>query len=101
MSEKLPSFQAPLSAAFQHAMHHLEPASASSVAATADLATLRTKLAVPLGESGMDATEVIDQLVKAVEGGIIDTAGPRFFGWVSSRRQRQRNFSRRCPGTYY
>jgi glutamate/tyrosine decarboxylase-like PLP-dependent enzyme len=82
MSEKLPSFQAPLAAAHQHAMHHLAPRSSSSVAATADLATLRTKLAVPLGESGMDATEVINQLVKAVEGGIIDTAGPRFFGWV-------------------
>jgi glutamate/tyrosine decarboxylase-like PLP-dependent enzyme len=82
MSEKLPSFQAPLAAALQHAMHHLAPTSSSSVAATADLATLRTELAVPLGESGMDATEVINQLVKAVEGGIIDTAGPRFFGWV-------------------
>jgi glutamate/tyrosine decarboxylase-like PLP-dependent enzyme len=82
MSEKFLSFQAPLAAALQHAMHHLTPASSPSVAATADLATLRTKLAVPLGESGLDATAVIDQLVKAVEGGIIDTAGPRFFGWV-------------------
>jgi glutamate/tyrosine decarboxylase-like PLP-dependent enzyme len=82
MSEKLPYFQAPLAAALQHAMHHLAPASSSSVAATADLATLRTKLAVPLGESGIDATEVINQLVKAVEGGIIDNAGPCFFGWV-------------------
>jgi len=82
MSEKPPSFQAPLTAAFQHAMHHLSPASDLPVAATADLNTLRTKLAIPLSESGMDATTVIDDLVKAVDGGIIDTGGPRFFGWV-------------------
>jgi glutamate/tyrosine decarboxylase-like PLP-dependent enzyme len=72
----------PLAAAFQHAMHHLETASAGSVAATADLGTLRTKLSIPLADSGLDATVVIDDLVRGVEGGIIDSAGPRFFGWV-------------------
>jgi glutamate/tyrosine decarboxylase-like PLP-dependent enzyme len=82
MSETPPSFHAPLTAAFQHAMHRLSPASVPSVAATADLATLRTRLSIPLSKSGTDATVVIDDLVKAVEGGIIDTAGPRFFGWV-------------------
>jgi glutamate/tyrosine decarboxylase-like PLP-dependent enzyme len=81
MSEK-PPFQAPLAAAFKHASDHLTPASASSVAATADLHTLRAKLSLPLDEFGRDATEVIDDLVKAVEGGIIGSAGPRFFGWV-------------------
>jgi glutamate/tyrosine decarboxylase-like PLP-dependent enzyme len=82
MSEKPSSFQAPLTAALQHAIDRLSPASDPSVAATADLATLRTRLAVPLGEAGLDATAVIHELVKAVEGGIIDCAGPRFFGWV-------------------
>src|SRR5260370_21466686 len=82
MTEKLPSFQGPLSAALHHAIDHLTPASASSVAATADLATLRTKLSLPLDDSGRDATEIIEDLVKAVEGGIIDSAGPRFFCWV-------------------
>ena len=82
MSEKPTSFQAPLAAAFQHAMDHLAPASDLPVAATTDLNTLRAKLAIPLDESGTDATTVIDDLAKTVEGGIIDTAGPRFFGWV-------------------
>jgi glutamate/tyrosine decarboxylase-like PLP-dependent enzyme len=82
MSEEPPSFRAPLTAALGHAMDHLSSASTSSVAATADLATLRQRLSIPLGESGLDATAVINDLVKAVEGGIIDTAGPRFFGWV-------------------
>jgi glutamate/tyrosine decarboxylase-like PLP-dependent enzyme len=82
MSEKPPSFHAPLTAAFQHAIDRLAPATDLPVAATADLNTLRKKLTLPLGETGLDATTVIDDLVKAVEGGIIDCAGPRFFGWV-------------------
>src|SRR5437868_13547810 len=81
MSQNPPPFQAPLAAAFQHAIDHLTPAS-SSVAATADLATLRKNLSLSLDDSGQDPTEVINHLVKAVEGGIIDSAGPRFFGWV-------------------
>ena len=82
MNQKLPPFQAPLAAALQHAIDYLTPASSSSVAATADLATLRKNLSLPLEDSGRDATRIIDDLVKAVEGGIIDSAGPRFFGWV-------------------
>jgi len=82
MTEKPQSFQAPLAAALQHAINHLTPESDLPVAAAADLATLRKKLSLPLDESGRDATEIIDDLVKAVEGGIIDSAGPRFFGWV-------------------
>jgi glutamate/tyrosine decarboxylase-like PLP-dependent enzyme len=82
MNQKLPPFQAPLTAALHHAIDYLTPASSSSVAATADLATLRTKLSLPLEKSGRDATEIINDLVKAVEGGIIASAGPRFFGWV-------------------
>jgi glutamate/tyrosine decarboxylase-like PLP-dependent enzyme len=82
MSEKRLSFQAPLAAAFNHAMEHLAPESNLPVAATASLETLRTRLGVRLGEAGVDATVVIDDLVRAVEGGIIDSAGPRFFGWV-------------------
>ena len=82
MKEKSPLFHAPLAAAFQHATHYLSPASEQSVAATTDLNTLRTRLSVPLEECGIDATTVIDDLVKAVDGGIIDSSGPRFFGWV-------------------
>ena len=82
MREKLASFQEPLTAALLHAIRHLSPASTPSVAATATLDTLRTKLSLPLGELGVDATVVIDDLVKGAEGGIIDSAGPCFFGWV-------------------
>jgi glutamate/tyrosine decarboxylase-like PLP-dependent enzyme len=82
MSEKPSSFHAPLAAAVQHALRHVAPPSDLPVAATADLKTLRSRLTIPLNKSGIDATTVIEDLAKAVEGGIIDTAGPRFFGWV-------------------
>lgn len=82
MSENPSLFQGPLAAAFQYAIDRLSPASDIPVAATVDLDTLRARLALPLGEAGMDATAVIDDLVRGVEGGLIDSAGPRFFGWV-------------------
>ncbi len=82
MSENSSLFQAPLNAALQHAMQHLSPESDVPVAATADLDTLRSRLRLPLGETGVDPTVVIDDLVRGVKGGIIDSAGPRFFGWV-------------------
>ena len=82
MSEKRLLFQAPLAAALHHAMKHLAPESNLPVATTVGLDTLRTRLGVPLGESGVDASVVIDDLVSAAQGGIIDSAGPRFFGWV-------------------
>src|SRR5438445_7786653 len=81
MTEKPQSFQAPLTAALQHAMHDLSPETDLPVAATEDLAALRKKLSLPLDDSGRDSTQIIDDLVKAVQGGIIDSAGPRFLGW--------------------
>jgi glutamate/tyrosine decarboxylase-like PLP-dependent enzyme len=82
MSEKTSLFQEPLGAALRHAIDHLSPASDQSVAATADLETLRRQLSLPLSDAGVDATRVVDELVRGVEGGIINSAGPRFFGWV-------------------
>jgi glutamate/tyrosine decarboxylase-like PLP-dependent enzyme len=82
MSENPSLFRTPLAAALHHAVDHLSSESVRPVAATADLDTLRGRLALPLGDAGMDATAVIDELVRGVEGGIIGSAGPRFFGWV-------------------
>jgi glutamate/tyrosine decarboxylase-like PLP-dependent enzyme len=75
-------FLEPLSTALKHAIDHLAPTAGSSVAATASLERLREKLCFSLPESGTDAARVVDELVSAVEGGINDSAGPRFFGWV-------------------
>lgn len=82
MSENPSLFHGPLAAALQYAIDHLSPASSLPVAATAELDTLRRRLALPLGDAELDATAVIDELVRGVEGGIVDSTGPRFFGWV-------------------
>src|ERR1700729_372465 len=75
MSKERSIFQAPLDAAFRYATER-------PVAATVDLATLRRRLGVQLEERGVDAGRVIEDLVRGVEGGIITSSGPRFFGWV-------------------
>ncbi|MDP9050429.1 MAG: aminotransferase class V-fold PLP-dependent enzyme [Acidobacteriota bacterium] len=76
------SFASPLSSALTHALGHLDSLDTTSVAATVDLATLRQRLDLPLNESSLDPTQVIDDLVRGVEGGILGSAGGRFFGWV-------------------
>src|SRR5262245_29182422 len=48
--------------------------------ATAD--ELRAALGGPLPESGIDPVEVIEDLARGVERGLMGSAGPRFFGFV-------------------
>jgi glutamate/tyrosine decarboxylase-like PLP-dependent enzyme len=71
-----------LSRALEHALQHLETLDTSSVAATADVDTLRAQLQKPLADDGVPPEQVIDELVAGVQGGILGSAGGRFFGWV-------------------
>jgi glutamate/tyrosine decarboxylase-like PLP-dependent enzyme len=48
--------------------------------ATAD--ELRAALGGPLPESGIDPVEVIEDLARGVERGLVGSVGPRFFGFV-------------------
>jgi aromatic-L-amino-acid decarboxylase len=82
MDQTRSAFCDPLSAALKHALDHLAPARELSVAATASLESLRAKLCFSLPEAGTDGARVVDELVSGVAGGIINSAGPRFFGWV-------------------
>ncbi|MBZ5578128.1 MAG: aminotransferase class V-fold PLP-dependent enzyme [Acidobacteriia bacterium] len=75
-------FQPVLTQALDHALVHLEGLSTGSVAATADLRTLRARLGKPLGDAGVPAGQVIAELTRDVEGGIVGSAGGRFFAWV-------------------
>ncbi len=52
------------------------------MAATSSLDDLRTRLHVPLAEQGIEASQVIDELVAGCDGGITGSTGGRFFGWV-------------------
>ncbi len=76
------NFRDALEHALGHSLAHLDNLGTAAVGATATLATLRARLNKPLGEAGMDAGQVIDELVADSAGGITGNAGGRFFGWV-------------------
>ncbi|MEO7468374.1 MAG: pyridoxal-dependent decarboxylase [Sphingobium limneticum] len=65
-----------------HASDFLEGLDARSVAATTDRAMLRHRLGVALGDAGIPAEQVVDDLVAATEGGHLGSASGRFFAWV-------------------
>ncbi|MGO9318374.1 MAG: pyridoxal phosphate-dependent decarboxylase family protein [Terracidiphilus sp.] len=71
-----------LHSACQAAVSYLDNLDRSSVAATVDLETLRGRLARELPQQGLPPEQVIDELIADVEGGILGSAGGRFFGWV-------------------
>jgi glutamate/tyrosine decarboxylase-like PLP-dependent enzyme len=75
-------FRESLEAAFQHSLDHLENLDRRSVAATANLNTLRKRLAKPFAEDGIEPGQVIEQLVEDVGGGISGSAGGRYFAGV-------------------
>jgi len=64
------------------ALDYLSASNTRSVAATTPLATLRQRLDLPLANDPIDPEQVIDDLITGVEGGLHDSTGPRFFGWV-------------------
>ena len=50
--------------------------------ATTSLAELRRRFVRPLPDEGTDPVSVVDQLARDVAGGLIGSAGGRFYGWV-------------------
>jgi glutamate/tyrosine decarboxylase-like PLP-dependent enzyme len=76
------SESAALTAALQHALAWLDGLDQQPVNATADLATLRQRLSRALADDGVPADRVIADLVRNVEGGLLGSAGGRFFAWV-------------------
>jgi glutamate/tyrosine decarboxylase-like PLP-dependent enzyme len=75
-------YRKPLEASLANALSYLSSLDRNSVGATADFQTLRARLAKPLANEGVAPEEVIRELVRDVEGGIIGSAGGRFFAWV-------------------
>jgi glutamate/tyrosine decarboxylase-like PLP-dependent enzyme len=71
-----------LSLAQQHAFAFLNNLDDAPVGATIDVQTLRQQLNKPLADSGLPPEQVITELVRDVSGGLIGSAGGRFFGWV-------------------
>ena len=71
-----------LSRADHHARAYLSSLELTPVDATAARGALLTRLDVPLSVEGLPADRVVDELAAAVEGGLIGSAGGRFFAWV-------------------
>jgi len=82
MNRDSSSLKAALQAAFQSALAHLESLERQPVAATATLCELRSKLAKPLNDHSLDPEEVVHDLVRDAQDGIVGSAGGRFFAWV-------------------
>jgi glutamate/tyrosine decarboxylase-like PLP-dependent enzyme len=82
MDHNASAFKPALQVAFQSALVHLETLENQSVAATASLSELRSRLAKPLNDHGLDPQEVVRDLVRDTQGGIVGSAGGRFFAWA-------------------
>ncbi len=79
---KSSAFQQPLETAFRHALAHLDSLASAPVAPRASLQELRARLARPLADNPVGATQVIDDLIADAAGGIMGNAGGRFYAWV-------------------
>ena len=75
-------FQNSLESALRHALAYLESLDTASVAPTAPVETLRARMGRPLTEDGTAPEQVIADLVTDSAGGLMGTAGGRFFSWV-------------------
>jgi glutamate/tyrosine decarboxylase-like PLP-dependent enzyme len=77
-----PDTPAALELAVRAALDHLSSLDSRPVNATASLEDLRQRLHKPLADRGIAADEVVRQLTADVAGGLIGSAGGRFFAWV-------------------
>jgi glutamate/tyrosine decarboxylase-like PLP-dependent enzyme len=74
--------QAALRRASELALEYLAGLPQASVATTAPLAELRRRLGGPLAAAGRDPVEVVEDLARGTAGGLLGSAGGRFYGWV-------------------
>lgn len=75
-------FSKALDTAVRGALAYLDGLDTSPVGATAGLDDLRARLGKPLNDASINADDVIAQLLRDVDGGIVGSAGGRFFAWV-------------------
>src|SRR4051812_30790373 len=68
-----------------HATAYLASLDERPVGVPVDPAVLREKLAVELTDDGVPAEQVIDELVAGVDPGLVASAGPRYFGFVTGQ----------------
>lgn len=74
--------QATLERATAHALAFLGSLEAAPVCTTVSLAELRRRFSHALPDEGTDPVAVIDELARDTDGGLLGSAGGRFYGWV-------------------
>jgi glutamate/tyrosine decarboxylase-like PLP-dependent enzyme len=77
-----PSTDAALDRAAEIAREFIAGLPDRPVAPTVSVDELRRRFGGPLPEAGLDPVDVVDALAANAEGGLIGSAGPRFFGFV-------------------
>jgi glutamate/tyrosine decarboxylase-like PLP-dependent enzyme len=75
-------FRDSLEFALRHALEYLENLDTASVAPTASVELLRARMGRLLAEDGASPEQVIADLVADSAGGLMGSAGGRFFAWV-------------------
>ncbi len=74
------SYRPALETAARLALNYLESLDQRPVAA--ECSGLRERLSLPLSDEGLPAEQVVAELVRDAEPGIVASSGGRFFGWV-------------------
>jgi glutamate/tyrosine decarboxylase-like PLP-dependent enzyme len=75
-------FRPALEAALKESLTYLDGLDTERVSASADATKLRAQFQRPLPDQGLPCTQVISDLARAAQGGIVSNASGRFFGWV-------------------
>ncbi len=75
-------FRPALESALRSSLDYLTTLETRPVGATSTLHDLRSRLASPLCDHPLPAEQVIQELVEASGGGILGSAGGRFFAWA-------------------
>ena len=71
-----------LEAALRHALDYLNHVDEKPVGPTASLEELRARVCKPWNAEGIPAPQIVDDLVRDIEGGLNNSANARFYGWV-------------------
>lgn len=71
-----------LTAAAAHARRWLDGLPGRAIPATADAATLLADIPARLPDAGAAPVDVVEELVRRVEPGLMASQSPRFYGWV-------------------
>jgi glutamate/tyrosine decarboxylase-like PLP-dependent enzyme len=68
--------------ALEHSLAHFDSLDTRQIPASVGVDELRKRFGKDLGDEGIPAEQVIDELAADVEGGLFGTGSPRFFAWA-------------------